>query len=117
MIEKSMFYSEQKIQDYRDIKLKDILIEHLLFKGTRFANGEPTNKYVKPDELVSSALFVYGLKSNATNKAAVKYYAEREARRNGQWHEKWDAICVPDNIWNACDNYNRTHDEELIKSI
>lgn len=113
-----MFFGEQKIQDYKDMNLKDILVEHLLFKGTRNSDtGEETNRTVEPAELVSSALFIYNLKSNATNKAAVKYYAEREARRNGIWDDKYGDIIIPDKIWNACDEYNRTRNEEILKNI
>lgn len=114
-----MFFGEQKIQDYKDMKLKDILVEHLLFKGTRNSyTGEETNRAVEPAELVSSALFIYNLKSNATNKAAVKYYCEREARRKGIWNDKYGGlIIVPDKIWSACDEYNRTRNEEILKNI
>lgn len=103
MINKVFFFTEPTIKDYRDMKLDDVLKEFLLFKGTQ--NGD--NKSVKVKELISSALFVYGLKSNPTNKAAVTYYLEKEARQRLIIEN--DTIVVPSILWDECDKYNREH--------
>lgn len=87
MINKNMFFAEDKIKDYRDMKLDDILREHLLFKGTIDSNGMSCNMKVKVKDLVSSGLFVYNLKTNATNKQAI--------------------IIVPPEIWKECNDVNK----------
>lgn len=103
MINKAFFFTEPTIKDYRDMKLDDVLKEFLLFKGTQ--NGD--NKSVKVKELISSALFVYGLKSNQTNKAAVTYYIEKEARQRMIFIK--DSIIIPRELWDECDKYNKEH--------
>lgn len=104
MINKSMFFADAKIKDYRDIKLDDILREHLLFKGTIDSDGTPYNKEVKAKDLVSSGLFVYNLKSNTTNKQAIIYYCEREAQQRGILSNGY--IIVPSEIWKECNDIN-----------
>lgn len=105
MINKSMFFADAKIENYRDMKLDDILREHLLFKGTIDSDGTPYNKEVKAKDLVSSGLFVYNLKSNATNKQAIIYYCEREAQQRGIFSKGF--IIVPPEIWKECNDVNK----------
>ena len=105
MINKNMFFVESKIKDYRDMKLDDILREHLLFKGTIDSDGSSYNMEVKAKDLVSSGLFIYNLKANATNKQAIIYYCEREAQRRGIMNK--GLIIVPPEIWKECNEINR----------
>lgn len=105
MIKESMFYGEQTINDYRDIKLDEVIREYLLSKGTWDNKGKPCNQYVTPKQLVDSALFVYGLKTNPTNKRAVIYYCEREARIR-QIIDNSDKIKIPRELWEECDKHN-----------
>lgn len=103
MINKNMFFTEPTIKDYRDIKLDEVLKEFLLFKGTK----DGGNKKVNIKDLISSALFVYGLKSNVTNKKAIEYYLEKEARQRLIIEN--NTIVVPSILWDECDKYNREH--------
>lgn len=107
MIKESMFFGSPTVKDYRDMKLEDVLKEYLLFKGTRDRNDVPCNQDVAPKELVGSALFVYNLKNNATNKSAILYYCERQARQN-LWF-RGGKISIPKEIWEECDKYNKEH--------
>lgn len=107
MIKENMFFTEPTIKDYRDMKLDDVLREFLLYKGTWDEDGEPTNKKVTPKALCDSALYVYGLKSNPTNKRAVIYYCEREAR--ARQIMDGDTIKIPTDLWEKCDKYNKTY--------
>ena len=104
MINKSMFFADATIDNYRDMKLDDILREHLLFKGTIGGDGKSCNKKVMAKDLVSSGLFLYNLKANATNKQAVIYYCEREAQRRDIMRDGY--IVVPDELWNECNVTN-----------
>lgn len=108
MINKNMFYGEQTLNDYRDMNILDIMKEFLLSKGTRCRNlkGEvvETNHEVSSSDLVSSGLFVYGLKLNQTNKQAIKYYCERFAHINQLWNGK--LIKIPFHLWEECDKKN-----------
>lgn len=108
MINKSMFYGEPTIKDYRDINVLDIMKEYLLSQGTRGRDIERNvteiNHKLLAIDLIPSGLFVYGLKANATNKQAVKYYCERFAHINQLWEGK--LIKVPDTLWAECDKKN-----------
>ena len=104
MINNNMFFADPKIKDYREISLDDVLTEYLLFKGTRDNSGNRTVKNVSIESIVDSALFIYNLKVNATNKEAVKYYCEREARR--RMILDGSLIVIPEEIWNKCDIKN-----------
>lgn len=105
MINKNMFVGEPTIKEYRDISLVDVLKEYLLFKGTFDEKQNPCNKDVHPKELCRSALWVYGLKDNPTNRTNVVYYCERQARQNLWLRE--GRIVIPEEIWNDCNEYNR----------
>lgn len=105
MIKENMFFGERTLKEYRNIKLDDVVKEFLLCKGTWDKDGNPTNKEVRPKDLVDSALYVYELKSNSTNRRAMEYYCEREARvRQIMGGEM---IHVPTELWNECDRHNR----------
>lgn len=99
-----MFFADRTINEYREISLASVVKEYLLFKGTRTKNGEAINKKVRPKDLCGSALFVYKLKSNTTNKAAVVYYCEREARRRDSMDGEF--IIIPEKFWEVCDKIN-----------
>lgn len=114
MIKNNMFYGEPTIKEYRDMEIEKIIEEYLLTKGTwyksPFKNEKPKqiNKEVSAKSLVSSGLFVYGLKDNPTNKRAVEYYCERW----GHIHQiigEHGVIRIPEELWNRCDEYNRIH--------
>ena len=106
MINKSFFFSEPKIKDYRDISLDAVLKEYLLYKGTWDDRKEPINKEVGTKQLINSGLFVYGLKSNPTNRRAIEYYCAREAQRRNLLTDD-NQIKVPEEIWNECNEYNK----------
>ena len=114
MIKENMFYCDPKIKDYRDMDPRVIIREFLLTKGTwtrqvyKDEPPKPTNKTVHPKDLVSSGLFIYGLKDNPTNKRAVEYYCERW----GHLHQIIDergVIHIPEDLWEECDKYNEEH--------
>ena len=111
MIKDNMFYGDQTIKDYRDIDPRKIIREFLLSKGTRHRNKiqnceiVEVNHDVEPRALVSSGLFVYGLKDNPTNKRAIEYYCERWARQNQIMGEI--LIHVPNDLWRECDEKNK----------
>lgn len=115
MIDKRMFFADPKIEDYRDIILDDVLKEYLLFKGTIDTDGSEINKRVYLPNIVGSALFIYNLKSNQTNKDAVKYYCEREARR--RLILDGNMIMVPKDIWNECNRINEQYKSRIEVTI
>ena len=104
MINKSMFFTESNLKDYRDMSLDAILREYLLCKGTFDSDGKPTHETVTPKMLIDSGLFVYGLKSNATNKKAVEYYCERDAQRRNLM--SGGVINIPKDLWDECNKKN-----------
>lgn len=105
-----MFYGDPTMKEYRDMDIREIIREYLLTKGTWTGHGykkelpKPTNKVVHPKDLVSSGLFVYGLKDNPTNKRAIEYYCERWARINQIM--QGSEIKVPEDLWEECDKKN-----------
>lgn len=114
MIKDSMFYTDPTIKDYRDMEIEKIIEEFLLTKGTWYKSPykdeppKPINKTVSAKSLVSSGLFVYGLKDNPTNRRAVEYYCERW----GHIHQMIDnhgVINIPKELWDKADEYNRIH--------
>lgn len=109
MIKDNMFYGDPTLKDYREIDPRKIIREFLLCMGTRGRKSitddvVEINHEVKPEDLISSGLFVYGLKDNATNKRAIEYYCERWARKNQIMNVAY--IKVPDDLWQECDEYN-----------
>ena len=107
MIKSNMFVGEPTIKDYRDMILKEILEEYLLFKGTTDSRGLPCNQSVSPKELVNSGLFIYGLKDNPTNRNSIAYYCERQARKN-LWMDG-NKITIPKEIWEECNEINKQY--------
>lgn len=114
MIKSNMFYGDPTIKDYRDIDVEKIIEEFLLTKGTWYKppfkdeKPKPVNQEVTAKALVTSGLFVYGLKDNPTNRRAVEYYCERW----GHIHQIIDdrgLIRIPRELWEKCDEYNRVH--------
>lgn len=109
-----MFYTDPTIKDYREMDIREIIREYLLTKGTwtrhiyKSEQPKPTHKVVHPKDLVSSGLFVYGLKDNPTNKRAVEYYCERWAHIH-QIIDERGVIQIPADLWEECDEYNRVH--------
>lgn len=116
MINKNMFYTDPTIKDYREMDIRDIIREYLLTKGTWSREcliGEkpkPVNKKVSCKSLVSSGLFVYGLKDNPTNRRAVEYYCERWGHIH-QIIDERNVITIPSELWEECDKKN----EEFTK--
>lgn len=113
MIKANMFYGDQTIKEYRDMDIREIIREYLLTKGTwsrcvkKGENPEPVNKEVHPKNLISSGLFVYGLKDNPTNRRAVEYYCERWGHVH-QIIDQHGVISVPKDLWEECDQKNKT---------
>lgn len=109
-----MFFTEPTIKDYRNMEIEKIIEEYLLTKGTWYKSPykdeqpKSINKAVSAKSLVSSGLFVYGLKDNPTNRRAVEYYCERW----GHIHQIIDdrgVISIPEELWDKADEYNRIH--------
>lgn len=106
MIKANMFYSESpKLHEYREMDLTAILKEFLFYKGTRDHENNPCNKLVSPTALCSSALWLYELKDNPTNRRNVVYYCEKKARE-ALWMTS-PYILIPEDIWRECDEYNK----------
>lgn len=109
-----MFYGEPTIKEYRDISPREIIREYLLAKGTwsvttfRDESPKPVHKEVHPKDLVSSGLFVYGLKDNPTNRRAIEYYCERWAQQH-LIIDNNHLIRIPTELWEECDAYNKAH--------
>lgn len=112
MIKENMFFGERTLKEYRDIKLDDVVKEFLLCKGTWDKDGKPINKKVAPKSLVDSALYVYRLKYNSTNKKAMEWYCEREARVRQIM--TGSLICIPPELWLECDKHNREFTHKQI---
>lgn len=114
MIKSNMFYGDPTIKEYRDMEIEKIIEEYLLTKGTwyksPFKSEKPKqiNKEVSAKSLVSSGLFVYGLKDNPTNRRAVEYYCEKWGHIHQIIGEN-GVIQIPEYLWNRCDEYNRIH--------
>jgi hypothetical protein len=111
MINKNMFYGDPTIENYRDMDIREIIREYLLTKGTWSRTWhigekpEPIHKEVSCKDLVTSGLFVYGLKDNPTNRKAVEYYCERWGHIH-QIVDKHNVITVPADLWEECDKKN-----------
>ena len=118
MINRNMFYGNPTIENYREMDIPKIIREYLLTKGTWSRTccvgeiPEPINKDVSCKDLVSSGLFVYGLKDNPTNRKAIEYYCERWGHIN-MIIDKHNVISVPSEIWEECDKKN----EEFTKGL
>lgn len=118
MINKNMFYGIPTINDYREMDVLEIIREYLLTKGTwsrpwRVGEmPEPIHKEVSCKDLVTSGLFVYGLKDNPTNRKAIEYYCERWGHIHQRIDEK-NVISVPSDLWEECDKKN----EEFTKGL
>ena len=114
MIKDNMFYGLPTLKEYRNMEIEKIIEEFLMTKGTWYKSPfknekpRPINKEVNVKALVSSGLFVYELKDNATNRRAVEYYCERWGHIH-QIISNDGVIRIPDEIWNKCDEYNRVH--------
>jgi len=114
MIKNNMFYGDPTIKEYRDMDIREIIREYLLTKGTwtrhtyKKEPPKPTHKVVHPKDLVSSGLFVYGLKDNPTNKRAIEYYCERWGHIH-QIIDEHGVIQIPADLWEECDKYNEEH--------
>ena len=114
MIKDNMFFTNPTIKDYREMDIPNIIKEYLKTKGTWFKSPfkndipQPINKSVNIKNLITSGLFVYGLKDNSTNKRAIEYYCERWGHINQIIDEK-GVINIPKEIWDECDEYNRIH--------
>lgn len=112
MINKSMFYGEPTLKNYRDMDIQEIIREYLFTKGTWSRTyrinekPEPINKLICCKELVTSGLFVYGLKDNPTNRKAVEYYCERWGHIH-QIIDQRNVITIPADLWEECDKKNK----------
>ena len=108
-----MFYSDEPgLKDYRDMDIRAIIREHLITKGTRTHNTQgkviETNRYLRPQSIVTSGLFCYSLKDNPTNRRAVEYYCKRWAHQHQLWDDSNCTVFrVPADLWQECDEKNR----------
>lgn len=118
MINKNMFFSTPTIKEYREMDIPDIIREYLLTKGTwsrplrKNEMPYPIHKEISVKDLVTSGLFVYGLKDNPTNRKAIEYYCERWGHIHLRIDEK-NVISVPSDLWEECDKKN----EEFTKGF
>ena len=114
MIKSNMFYGNPTIKEYRDMNIREIIREYLLTKGTwtrliyKKEPPKPTHKVVHLKDLVSSGLFVYGLKDNLTNKRAIEYYCERWGHIH-QLIDEHGVIQIPADLWEECDKKNEEY--------
>lgn len=102
------------IKKYDEINGHDVIRETLLFKGCEICSEKASVRYLQKKYLEETALYLYGLKVNATNKLYVSYSLDIYWRRNdllltgvGEY------VVVPEDIYNECkkinDSYKKKH--------
>ena len=72
--------SKETIQVYQQINIYDVIKETLLCKGVEICTGD---RLVAKKYLEDSALYLYELKANSTNRLHVGLTIDRLCQRNG----------------------------------
>ena len=89
--------SKETIQVYQQINIYDVIKETLLCKGVEICTGD---RLVAKKYLEDSALYLYELKANSTNRLHVGLTIDRLCQRNGLCSEKGDKwVIVPRDIY------------------
>lgn len=98
------------IKKYDEINGHDVIRETLLFKGCEICSEKASIRYLQKKYLEETALYLYGLKVNATNKLYVSYALDIYWRRkdllpinNGGY------VVVPEDIYNECKKNNDSY--------
>ena len=94
------------LKTYENINLYDVIRETLLCKGV----GVVASGYILKKLLEDSALYLYDLKANATNRLFVGLTIDRLCQVNGLAHEKSDKLVkVPMDIYNEVSEINNRY--------
>ena len=95
------------LETYENINLFDVIRETLLCKGV---GAVSSNGYISKKLLEDSALYLYDLKANATNRLFVGLTIDRLCQMNGLAHEKSDkCVKVPVDIYNEVSAINNRY--------
>lgn len=98
------------IEKYDEINGHDVIRETLLFKGCELCSNIASVWYIQKKHLEETALYLYGLKVNATNKLYVGYVLDRYWRRNDlQSFDRKGYVIVPEDIYNECKKINDSY--------
>lgn len=99
------------IEKYNEINGHDVIRETLLFKGCEICSEKGSVRYLQKKYLEETALYLYGLKVNSTNKLYVSYALDIYWRRNDllPMTDKRGYVVVPDDIYNECKKINDSY--------
>jgi hypothetical protein len=99
------------IEKYDEINGHDVIRETLLFKGCEICFEKASVRYLQKKYLEETALYLYGLKVNATNKLYVSYVLDIYWRRNNLLPiiDKGGYVVVPEDIYNECKKINDSY--------
>lgn len=98
------------IKKYDEINGHDVIRETLLYKGCEICSEKSSVRYLQKKHLEETALYLYGLKVNATNKLYVGYALDIYWRRNDLLPiDKSGYIVVPEDIYNECKKINDSY--------
>lgn len=99
------------IEKYNEINGHDVIRETLLFKGCEICSEKGSVRYLQKKYLEKTALYLYGLKVNSTNKLYVSYALDIYWRRNDLLPiiDKRGYVVVPDDIYNECKKINDSY--------
>lgn len=98
------------INKYSEINGHDVIKETLLYKGCDICLEKDSVRYLQKKYLEETALYLYGLKVNATNKLYVGYTLDIYWRRNDLLPiNKGGYVVVPEYIFNECKKINDSY--------
>lgn len=105
--------SKETIQVYQQINIFDVVRETLLCKGVEICTSD---RLIAKKYLEDSALYLYELKANSTNKLHVGLTIDRLCQQNGLCSEKGDKwVKVPENIYDAVKEINDRYKQRCSK--
>lgn len=100
------------LEAYENINLLDVIRETLLCKGVGVVNSD---RYIYKKLLEDSALYLYDLKANATNRLFVGLTIDRLCQVHGLSHEKSDKlVMVPVDIYNEINEINNRYKRRYL---
>lgn len=110
-IEKKNKVDIKTIEKYDEINGHDVIRETLLFKGCEICSEKGSVRYLQKKYLEETALYLYGLKVNSTNKLYVSYALDIYWRRNDllPMIDNRGYVVVPDDIYNECKKINDSY--------
>lgn len=98
------------IEKYDEINGHDVVRETLLFKGCEICSEKASVRYLQKKYLEETALYLYGLKVNATNRLYVSYVLDRYWRRNDLLpFDVKGYVIVPEDIYDECKKINDSY--------